>query len=133
MSIVYTVEVSDPIRGLVMGSPTSFYPTIFEALSYGLYIVEEFEQLHGKEIIFSESEPITQGDKENSLQIWKGYIDGVSEPLYVQLNIEKHDGKTPLAVAEIPSAKLTDEQIVFMAELEGLLQAADDNQDLFSH
>jgi len=69
MPIVYSVEVGDPINKVVLGNPKTYFKTILDALTDGLYIVERFEEMHGKEIVFSEKEPIIKGTKENSLHI----------------------------------------------------------------
>jgi hypothetical protein len=133
MAIVYSVEVGDPINQVVMGNPKTYFDSIFDALSDGLYIVEGLEKRYGKEIIFSEKEPIIKGSKENSLHIWRGFLEGVAEPLYVQLNIEELDKEKELAIPNTPNTKLNEDQILFITELETLLNRADDDDGLFYH
>lgn len=133
MAIVYSVEVGDPINQVVMGNPKTYFDSIFDALSDGLYIVEGLEKRYGKEIVFSEKEPIIKGSKENSLHIWRGFLEGVAEPLYVQLNIEELDKEKELAIPNTPNTKLNDDQMLFITELETLLNRADDDDGLFYH
>jgi hypothetical protein len=133
MAIVYSVEVGDPINQVVMGNPKTYFDSIFDALSDGLSIVEGLEKIYGKEIVFSEKEPIIKGSKENSLHIWRGFLEGVAEPLYVQLNIEQLDKDKELAIPNTPNTKLNEDQILFISELETLLNQADDDDGLFYH
>ncbi|MBO1514361.1 hypothetical protein [Metabacillus bambusae] len=109
MAIVYSVEVGDPINQVVMGNPKTYFDSIFDALSDGLSIVEGLEKRYGKEIVFSEKEPIIKGSKENSLHIWRGFLEGVAEPLYVQLNIEERDKDKELAIPKTPNTKLNED------------------------
>ncbi|WP_338785988.1 hypothetical protein [Metabacillus sp. FJAT-53654] len=131
MAIVYSVEVGDPINQVVMGNPKTYFDSIFDALSDGLYIVEGLEKRYGKEIVFLEKEPIIKGSKENSLHIWRGFLEGVAEPLYVQLNIEELDKEKELAIPNTPNTKLNDDQMLFITELETLLNRADEDDGLF--
>ncbi|OAS82849.1 MULTISPECIES: hypothetical protein [Metabacillus] len=133
MAIVYSVEVGDPINQVVMGNPKTYFDSIFDALSDGLYIVEGLEKRYGKEIVFLEKEPIIKGSKENSLHIWRGFLEGVAEPLYVQLNIEELDKEKELAIPNTPNTKLNDDQMLFITELETLLNRADEDDGLFYH
>jgi hypothetical protein len=133
MAIVYSVEVGDPINQVVMENPKTYFDSIFDALSDGLYIVEGLEKRYGKEIVFLEKEPIIKGSKENSLHIWRGFLEGVAEPLYVQLNIEELDKEKELAIPNTPNTKLNDDQMLFITELETLLNRADEDDGLFYH
>jgi hypothetical protein len=133
MAIVFSVEIGDPIEKVVKGNPKTYFTTILDALTDALYTVEKLEATYGKEFVFSEKEPIIKGSKDNSLQIWRGYVDGVTEPLYIQLNIEENDQQKALGIPNIPSTKLTEDQVLFISELENLLIQADDDDCLFYH
>jgi hypothetical protein len=133
MTIVYSVEVGDPIENSVKRNPNTYFNTISDALTDALYLVERLEKIHGKEFVFSEKEPIIKGSKENSLHIWRGYVDGITEPLYIQLNIEEHDEHKQLAIPNRPSSKLSENQMIFVSELEIILNQADNDDRLFYH
>ncbi|WP_299090021.1 hypothetical protein [uncultured Metabacillus sp.] len=131
MSIYYSVEVGDPIQNVVIENTNTYFNSIYDALTDGLHKVERLEEIHGKEITFSEKEPITKGTKEHSLHIWRGYLDGVTEPFYVQLNIEQEDNGKIIANPNIPTTKLNNDQMTFISELEGLLNRANEDGGLF--
>lgn len=131
MAIVYSVEIGDPIEKNIKGNPHIYFTSINEALQDALYSVEKLEELYGLEFIFSENEPIEAGNKERSLQILKGYVAGVNEPLTIQLNIEEYHMKKELTEPNIPTSNLSEHQMTFISELEGLLNRADEDDGLF--
>lgn len=131
MAIIYSVEINDPIEKNVKGNPYIYFTSINEALQDALYSVEKLEELYGVEFIFTEDEPIEAGNKERSLQILKGYVEGVYEPLTIQLNIEEYHMKKELAEPNMPTSNLSEHQMTFISELESLLNRADEDDGLF--